>query len=155
MLTKATHILRKSRQFAHTSPSISLVYPSRTTITPYSNKHRKSSAAAYSGRVTNAPLFPYNTIKRCSSSDTTDSDESHSTKQPNDYFPWSHTPHLPRRFEEKDDLSGMPNNLRARFVRRMIAGRELNLGFWDIVPLPFEREWEAELASNFCKGKYN
>ena len=74
------------------------------------------------------------------------------TKQ-SDYFPWQHTSSLPDRVvNDSDDLSGMPNNMRARFVRRMIAGRELNLTFWDILPLGFEREWEEELAGNFSTG---
>lgn len=70
-----------------------------------------------------------------------------------DYFPWHHSPSLPDRILNKDDLSGMPNNMRARFVRRMIAGRELNLTIWDILPLGFEREWEEELAGNFATGE--
>ena len=47
----------------------------------------------------------------------------------------------------------MPNNFRARFVRRMIAGRELNLSLWDVLPLGFERGWEEELAGNFATGE--
>jgi hypothetical protein len=70
-----------------------------------------------------------------------------------DYFPWRHKSNLPSRIADKDDLSAMPNNFRARFVRRMIAGRELNLSFWDILPLGFERGWEEELASNFATGE--
>jgi len=71
----------------------------------------------------------------------------------NDYFPWRHSPSLPARIDNRDDFSGMPNNFRARFIRRMIAGRELNLKLWDVVPLPFERGWEQELAGNFATGE--
>ena len=39
-----------------------------------------------------------------------------------------------------------------RFVRRMIAGRELNLKLWDVLPFGFERGWEEELANNFATG---
>ncbi|KAL3789327.1 hypothetical protein ACHAWO_000357 [Cyclotella atomus] len=73
-----------------------------------------------------------------------------STNSSDYYFPWRHSPNLPLRIAEKDDLSGMPNNFRARFVRRMIAGRELNLSLWDVLPLGFERGWEEELAGNFA-----
>ena len=68
------------------------------------------------------------------------------------YFPWHHSPNMPARLP--DDLSGMPNNFRARFVRQMIAGRELNLKFWDIpmVMMGFRREWEQELTANFAVG---
>ena len=71
----------------------------------------------------------------------------------NDYFPWRHSPSLPARIENGDDFSGMPNNFRARFIRRTIAGQELNLKFWDLLPLPFERGWEQELAGNFSTGE--
>jgi hypothetical protein len=49
----------------------------------------------------------------------------------------------------------MPNNVRAKFVRKLIAIREMNLSFWDALPilpmvLPgYRHEWERELSSNF------
>jgi hypothetical protein len=76
-----------------------------------------------------------------------------STAIAKDYFPWHHSPHALERIVNSDDLSGMPNNFRARFVRKMIAGRELNLNFWDMLPLGFERGWEEELARNFATGE--
>eukprot|EP00985_Skeletonema_marinoi_P024384 scaffold16932_cov145-Skeletonema_marinoi.AAC.3 len=66
-------------------------------------------------------------------------------------FPWRHSPTPPSRLLQNDDYSGMPNNFRARFVRRLIAAKELNLNFWNVLPLPFgyAQEWEEELAGNF------
>ncbi|KAL7491435.1 hypothetical protein ACHAWT_000779 [Skeletonema menzelii] len=48
----------------------------------------------------------------------------------------------------------MPQNFRARLVRRLIAAKELNLSVWHALPslLPFleqQRPWEEELAGNF------
>lgn len=49
----------------------------------------------------------------------------------------------------------MPNNVRAKFVRKLIAIREMNLSFWDALPilpmvLPgYRHEWERELSTNF------
>ncbi len=49
----------------------------------------------------------------------------------------------------------MPNNARAKFVRKLIAIREMNLSFWDALPilpalLPgYRHEWERELSTNF------
>ena len=68
-------------------------------------------------------------------------------------FPWRHSPTPPTRLLEADDYSGMPNNWRARYVRRLIAAKELNLSFWHVIPLPHlfgqQHEWEEELANNF------
>ena len=60
--------------------------------------------------------------------------------------------HLPDRFADKDDLSGMPNNFRARFLRRFLACRELELSPLDAVPLPFgfARAWEDDMAHHFA-----
>jgi len=66
------------------------------------------------------------------------------------YFPWRHESDLPARFDAKDDLSGMPNNFRARFVRRLVSCKELNLSTFEALPIPFfARQWEEELAENF------
>mmetsp|Transcript_9173 Transcript_9173/g.16584 ORF Transcript_9173/g.16584 Transcript_9173/m.16584 type:complete len:449 (-) Transcript_9173:560-1906(-) len=70
-------------------------------------------------------------------------------------FPWRHSPVPPARILRNDDLSHMPNNVRARFVRRVVACKELNVNgtpWWNAVPLPFgmRREWERELANNFA-----
>jgi len=68
-------------------------------------------------------------------------------------FPWRHSTTLPERILQKDDLSHMPNNFQARFVRRLVACKELNMTpFWNAIPLPFgwEHEWEGELANNFA-----
>ena len=65
-------------------------------------------------------------------------------------FPWRHESTPPARVLEQIDFSGMPNNCRARFVRKLIAARELNISFWEVLPFPFyTHEWENELASNF------
>ena len=68
-------------------------------------------------------------------------------------FPWRHSATPPTRLLQNNDLSGMPQNFRARFVRRLIASKELNLSAWQALPslLPFleQRPWEEELAGNF------
>jgi len=70
------------------------------------------------------------------------------------HFPWRHEADPPARIEAKDDLSGMPNNFRSRFVRRLVACRELNLTPLDAISIPFySRSWEDELANNF-KGAF-
>jgi len=70
------------------------------------------------------------------------------------HFPWRHEADPPARIEAKDDLSGMPNNFRSRFVRRLVACRELNLTPLDAISIPFySRAWEEELANNF-KGAF-
>ena len=69
-------------------------------------------------------------------------------------FPWRHEADPPSRISEHDDLSGMPNNFRSRFVRRLVACRELNLTPLDAISIPFySRQWEDELANNF-KGAF-
>lgn len=66
------------------------------------------------------------------------------------HFPWRHESRPPARLLEYDDLSGMPNNFRGRFVRRLVSCKELNLSPWDAMPIPFfARGWEEELANNF------
>jgi hypothetical protein len=66
------------------------------------------------------------------------------------HFPWRHESDLQARFDAKDDLSGMPNNFRARFVRRLISCKQLNLSTFDALPiLFFAHQWEEELAENF------
>jgi hypothetical protein len=65
-------------------------------------------------------------------------------------FPWRHERSPPARILARDDLSGMPNNFRARFVRRLVSCKELNLSPWDALPIPFfSRDWEVDLANNF------
>lgn len=65
-------------------------------------------------------------------------------------FPWRHESRPSARLLEYDDLSGMPNNFRGRFVRRLVSCKELNLSPWDAIPIPFfARGWEEELANNF------
>ncbi|KAL7487924.1 hypothetical protein ACHAW6_013510 [Cyclotella cf. meneghiniana] len=119
-------LLRKSRHFAHTHR---LPISIQTHTTTLHHQHQ---------------LF-HITNRR----NHTNSSNELPAPSSNDYFPWRHSPSLPARIENRDDFSGMPNNFRARFIRRMIAGRELNLKFWDLLPLPFERGWEQELAGNF------
>ncbi|KAL7459125.1 hypothetical protein ACHAWC_010840 [Mediolabrus comicus] len=71
------------------------------------------------------------------------------------HFPWRHSATPLLRIQNNDDYSGMPNNVRAKFVRKLIAIREMNLSFWDALPilpmvLPgYRHEWERELSSNF------
>ena len=70
------------------------------------------------------------------------------------FSPWRHERDLPPRFLEKDDLSGMPNNFRARLLRRLVACRELNISAFEALPLPFglAHTWEDNLAHNFAKA---
>ena len=71
------------------------------------------------------------------------------------HFPWRHSATPLPRIQNNDDYSGMPNNVRAKFVRKLIAIREMNLSFWDALPilpalLPgYRHEWERELSTNF------
>ena len=67
-------------------------------------------------------------------------------------FPWRHQLDPPERILDNDVLSGMPNNFRARLVRRLVACREMNLSAFEAVPLPFGMKftWERELAENFA-----
>jgi len=81
---------------------------------------------------------------------STDQQSSSSSAQ---FFPWRRSPTPPTRLLNNDDYSGMPNNIRARFVRKFIAAKELNLSLWDVLPIPFyKHEWEEELARNFSKA---
>ena len=58
-------------------------------------------------------------------------------------FPWRTSLSPPPRIAERDDLSGLPNTARARFVRRSLCGLELGHGWWDILVMGRE---EKELA---------
>mmetsp|Transcript_1750 Transcript_1750/g.2438 ORF Transcript_1750/g.2438 Transcript_1750/m.2438 type:complete len:326 (+) Transcript_1750:183-1160(+) len=60
-------------------------------------------------------------------------------------FPWRHSKAELQRVVDQDDLSGMPNNARARFVRRALAARELDKGWLDIF---LTDAWKEELASD-------
>ena len=78
-----------------------------------------------------------------------------STSSSSVHFPWRHSATPLPRIQNNDDYSGMPNNVRAKFVRKLIAIREMNLSFWDALPilpmvLPgYRHEWERELSTNF------
>ena len=119
-------LLRKSRHFAQTHPILPTIQKHTHRIPQLHNLNRRHN------RNSSTEIPPASS---------------------NDYFPWRHSPSLPTRIQNRDDFSGMPNNFRARFVRRMIAGRELNRNFWEILPLPFDRGWEKELAENFSTGE--
>ena len=65
-------------------------------------------------------------------------------------LPWRHESYPLLRIEEKNDYSNMPNNFRSRFVRRLVACRELNLSPLQAIPIPFfALNWESTLANNF------
>jgi len=94
--------------------------------------------------------------------DETDDDNEGADEEPNNdekddqeyqktiHFPWRHESTPTARILENDDLSCMPNNFRARFIRRLVASKELNLPALQAIPLPFyTHEWETELAINF------
>ncbi len=66
------------------------------------------------------------------------------------YFPWRHETQPTRRLLEKNDLSGMPNNFRARLIRRIVSCREMNVSLFEAIPVPFfVHSWESELVDNF------
>lgn len=66
------------------------------------------------------------------------------------YFPWRHESQPTSRLLEKNDLSGMPNNFRARLIRRIVSCRELNISLLEAMPVPFfTHAWESELVANF------
>jgi len=60
---------------------------------------------------------------------------------------------LPDRVLQHNDFSG-PFNPTTRdppILRKLIAARELNIPFWDVMPIPFHKhEWEMDLANNFA-----
>lgn len=66
------------------------------------------------------------------------------------YFPWRHESQPTKRLLEKNDFSGMPNNFRARLIRRLVSCRELNISLLEAIPVPFfVHTWETELVDNF------
>jgi hypothetical protein len=66
------------------------------------------------------------------------------------YFPWRHESQPTERLLERNDFSGMPNNFRARLVRRIVSCRELNISMIEAIPVPFfTHSWESELVANF------
>ena len=88
-----------------------------------------------------------------SSFNTNDDDDEQQHQQQPHYFPWRNESTLPQCLLDQDDYSGMPNNFRARFLRRLITCRELNLHPVNAMPLPFGyEEWEEELADNFSNA---
>jgi hypothetical protein len=69
------------------------------------------------------------------------------------YFPWRHESQPTKRLLEKNDFSGMPNNFRARLIRRIVSCRELNTSMLEAIPVPFfTHNWESELVANFTQA---
>jgi len=101
----------------------------------------------------------YHHHRNQSTSSPKDNNNQTSTSSPSSsssvHFPWRHSATPLPRIQNNDDYSGMPNNVRAKFVRKLIAIREMNLSFWDALPilpalLPgYRHEWERELSTNF------
>lgn len=70
-------------------------------------------------------------------------------------FPWRHNSSLPERILERNDLSGSfnPTARDPKFLRKIIAARELNIPIWDALPIPLHRnDWEVTLANNFASA---
>jgi len=61
-------------------------------------------------------------------------------------FPWRHSRDVLDRVVAKDDRSGLPNTIRARFVRRMLVAHELGVPWWS----RFFGSWETELSDDFA-----
>ena len=112
-------------------------------------------AVAHVRKLRYGPFSVVPDCRRWSSSDENKSVDINRTEDPDPVsFPWRHERDLPPRFLEKDDLSGMPNNFRARLLRRLVACRELNISAFEALPLPFglAHTWEDNLAHNFAKA---
>ena len=62
-------------------------------------------------------------------------------------FPWRSSSESLPRVLECDDLSGLPNNSRSRFVRKALAARELDKPWYQIL---LTKSWETELAAQFA-----
>ena len=97
----------------------------------------------------------YHHHRNQSTSSPKDNNNQTSTSSSSVHFPWRHSATPLPRIQNNDDYSGAPNNARARFVRKLIAIQEMNLSFWDALPilpalLPgYRHEWERELSTNF------
>lgn len=77
-------------------------------------------------------------------------DDNNNKQKKREVLPWRHESYPLLRIEEKNDYSYMPNNFRSRFVRRLVACRELNLSPLQAIPIPFfAQSWESTLANNF------
>lgn len=109
------------------------------------DKSATGSEEAYVGTDNENTEDDESTVKDTES--TTNNDQ-----QTPGYFPWRHDSEVPTRILEKNDFSGMPNNYRSRFVRRLVACRELDISpLAAIGPIPFfARSWETEMANNFA-----
>ena len=61
-------------------------------------------------------------------------------------FPWRASAKTPLpRIGETDDLSGLHNSARARFVRKALTALEMDVSWWQIL---VTKGWERELAEN-------
>jgi hypothetical protein len=130
--------------------------PLQTTSNNNNNKQQEPSSSTPRYRHYNNNIIIHRNQSTSSPSNNNDKGGSPSDQKTAStasqffFFPWRHSPNPPTRLLHKDDYSGMPNNVRARFVRKLIAARELNLSIWDVLPIPFyKHEWEEELAKNF------
>lgn len=84
--------------------------------------------------------------KEAGKNETLEGDDNNS----GNYFPWRHESQPTTRLLEKNDFSGMPNNFRARLIRRLVSCRELNISLLEAIPVPFfVHTWETELVDNF------
>ena len=61
-------------------------------------------------------------------------------------FPWRHSPVALDRTVTVDDLSGQPQNQLALFFRYILASRELNKTYFQIL---LQSAWRKELAADF------
>ena len=62
------------------------------------------------------------------------------------FFPWRHDTGTMERVLEPNDLSGQPQNQRARYFRYILAARELNKSYFQIL---LSSAWQSELATDF------
>src|SRR5210317_1345394 len=112
-------------------------------------------ASSSSSLCVSTPLSLSSPLSSASSCYHHHRNQSTSSSSSSVHFPWRHSATPLPRIQNNDDYSGMPKNVRAKFVRKLIAIREMNLSFWDALPilpalLPgYRHEWERELSTNF------
>ena len=62
------------------------------------------------------------------------------------FFPWRHDAGAMERVLKPNDLSGQPQNQRARYFRYVLAARELNKTYFQIL---LSSAWQNDLATDF------
>lgn len=123
----------QSRAFASNS---SLLIPSN-------NNKEDSSFRLISGPLPDTTSS--NTIATANHNDE-NGPNANKSSQKQKIFPWreSATEPLPRLLR-KDDLSGLPNSTRSRFIKKLTVGTEMKVPLWQLF---LTGSWEKELTYN-------